>query len=68
MAMPHYVDDGKFLRSQEDPAVFLQPLHVTKRPRRVEATLAEWRCAAGEMNHAFANGADPLPTAAKADF
>ena len=65
------VDDGKFLEAEvtiEDPAVFLQPLHVTKRARRVEATLAEWRCAAGEMNNAFANGADPLPMATKADF
>jgi hypothetical protein len=41
---------------------------VTKRARRVQATLAEWRCAAGEMNNAFADGADPLPMAAKADF
>jgi hypothetical protein len=65
------VEDGKFLEAEvtiEDPAIFLQPLHVTKRARRVEAMLAEWRCAAGEMNNAFANGADPLPMAAKADF
>jgi len=52
----------------EDPAVFLKPLHVTKRLRRVEARIAEWRCAAGEMNNPFADGADPLPMAAKADF
>jgi hypothetical protein len=65
------VEDGKFIEAEvtiEDPAIFLQPLHVTKRARRVEATLAEWRCAAGEMNNAFSNGADPLPIAAKADF
>jgi hypothetical protein len=44
------VDDGKAEVTIEDPAVFLQPLQVTKRARRVDATLAEWRCAAGEMN------------------
>jgi hypothetical protein len=41
---------------------------VTKRSRRVEATLAEWRCAAGEMNNPFANGADPLPVAEMPDL
>jgi hypothetical protein len=65
------VEDGKFLEAEvliDDPAVFLKPLHVTKRSRRVEASLAEWRCAAGEMSNPFTNGADPLPTAAKSDF
>jgi len=65
------VDDGKFLETEivmDDPAVFLKPLHVTKRARRVEATIAEWRCAAGEMNNPFAEGADPLPVAEKPDF
>jgi hypothetical protein len=41
---------------------------VTKRARRVEATLAEWRCAAGEMNNPFTDGADPLPTSQRAEF
>jgi hypothetical protein len=65
------VEDGKFLEAEvliDDPAVFLKPLHVTKRSRRVEANLAEWRCAAGEINNPFAEDADPLPTAAKPDF
>jgi hypothetical protein len=65
------VEGGRFLEAEvviEDPAVFLKPLHVTKRSRRVEATLAEWRCAAGEMNNPFAGDADPLPMAEKADF
>ena len=65
------VEDGKFLEIEilmDDPAVFLKPLHVTKRSRRVEATLPEWRCAAGEMNNPFTDGADPLPTAEKPDF
>ena len=65
------VEDGKFLEAEvmiDDPAVFLKPLHVTKRSRRVEAILAEWRCAAGEMNNPFSNGADPLPIAEKPEF
>jgi len=65
------VEDGRFLEAEvliDDPAVFLKPLHVTKRSRRVEATLAEWRCAAGELSNPFAQGADPLPMAANPDF
>jgi hypothetical protein len=65
------VEGGKFLEAEvliDDPAVFIRPLHVTKRSRRVEATLAEWRCAAGEMNNPFTQGADPLPMAEKSEF
>jgi hypothetical protein len=65
------VEGSKFLEAEiliEDPAVFLKPLHVTKRLRRVEARIAEWRCAAGEMNNPFASSADPLPMTEKADF
>jgi len=66
------VEGGRFLEAEvmiEDPAVFLKPLHVAKRSRRVEATLAEWRCAAGEMNNPFAKeAADPLPMAERAEF
>jgi hypothetical protein len=65
------VESGKFLEAEiliDDPTVFLKPLHVTKRARRVEATLAEWRCAAGEMNNPFTEGADPLPVAENPDF
>ena len=65
------VEGGRFLEAQvlmDDPAVFLKPLHVTKRSRRVEATLAEWRCAAGEANNPFGYEADPVPTADKPDF
>jgi len=51
----------------EDPLVFIQPLRVTKRSRRVEAKLSEWRCAAGEINY-FGYDADPVPTATTPDF
>ena len=65
------VEQGKFLEVElliDDPAVFIKPLHVTKRARRVQANLLEWRCADGEMNNPFVQGADPLPTASTADF
>ena len=65
------VNGGKFLEAEmviEDPVVFLKPLHVSKRSRRVEATILEWRCAAGEMNNPFADPDDPLPVAEKVDF
>ena len=64
------IEGGRFLQAEvliEDPAVFIEPLKVTKRSRRVETKLAEWRCAAGEINY-FGYDADPVPTATKADF
>jgi len=64
-------DGGKFLDIEitiDDPEVFLTPLHVTKRSRRVNATWNEWRCMDGEINNPFAKGADPLPMATQADF
>ena len=67
----HLVEDGKFLEADvtiEDPAVFIKPLQVTKRSRRVEASIIEWRCAAGEMGNPFADASDPIPVAAKAEF
>jgi hypothetical protein len=65
------VEGGRFLEAElliDDPAVFVEPLHVIKRSRRVEAKLAEWRCAAGEMNNPFAKDAEPLPMAKNPDF
>jgi hypothetical protein len=39
-----------------------------KRSRRVEASIIEWRCAAGEMGNPFSDASDPIPVAAKAEF
>jgi len=64
------IEGGRFLETEvlmEDPLVFIQPLRVTKRSRRVEAKLSEWRCAAGEINY-FGYDADPVPTATTSDF
>lgn len=65
------VEGGAFLEIDEvieDPAVFVAPLHVTKRSRRVEAKMLEWRCAAGEMSNPFADASDPIPVAQEPDF
>jgi hypothetical protein len=64
-------DGGKFIDTElliDDPEVFLKPLHVTKRSRRVDANWSEWRCVDGEMQNPFTSGADPLPIARQADF
>jgi len=64
------VEGGRFLQTEvliEDAAVFIEPLKVTKRSRRVEQSLVEWRCAAGEINY-FGYDADPVPTATTPDF
>src|SRR5260370_20841397 len=65
------VEGGRFLEAEvviDDPAVFLKPLHVTKRSRRVEATLAEWRSPPAALNTPFTPSPAPLPTAEKAEF
>jgi hypothetical protein len=67
------IDGGNRLEvevAMEDPAVFIKPLHVSHRWRRVLHQIEEWRCAAGESNNpfTFAHDIDPLPTAAKPDF
>src|SRR5262249_45757908 len=57
------VEDGKFIQIDaviDDPAIFVKPLQVTKRSRRVEQELAEWRCAAGEMANPFSDSSDPI--------
>jgi hypothetical protein len=65
------LEGGKMMEADitmEDPAVFLEPLHVTHRWRRIEGTLVESTCAEGEMNNPFQQDADPIPRADKPDF
>jgi hypothetical protein len=67
----HLVDGGKMLEANvtmEDPAVFIQPLQVTHRWRRMQGTLLESTCAEGEMNNPFQQDAEPIPRADKLDF
>jgi len=65
------VDDGKMLQADvtiDDPAVFVQPLKVVHRWRRVQGPMIESSCAEGELGNPFQQDVEPLPTAAKADF
>ncbi len=67
----HLVDGGKTLEAEvtiEDPAIFIQPLHVVHRWRRMQGTIIESTCAEGEMNNPFKQDVEPIPTAEKSDF
>jgi hypothetical protein len=67
----HLVDGGKTLQAEvtiEDPAVFIQPLHVVHRWRRMQGTIIESTCAEGEISNPFKQDVEPIPTAEKADF
>jgi len=67
----HLVEGGKTLQAEitiEDPAVFIQPLHVVHRWRRMEGTIIESTCAEGEISNPFKQDVEPIPTAEKADF
>ena len=65
------VDEGKMLQAEvtiEDPAVFIQPLKVVHRWRRVQGPMVESSCAEGELGNPFQQDVEPLPTAARPDF
>ena len=67
----HLVDGGKTLQAEitiEDPAIFVQPLHVVHRWRRMQGIIDESTCAEGEMNNPFKQDVEPIPTAEKSDF
>ena len=67
----HLVQGGKTLQAEviiEDPAVFIKPLQVMHRWRRMEGTIDESTCAEGEMANPFKQDVEPIPTASKSDF
>lgn len=67
----HLVNGGKTLQAEvtiEDPGVFIQPVHVVHRWRRMEGTLNESTCAEGEINNPFQQDVEPIPVAQKPDF
>ena len=67
----HLVQGGKTLQAEviiEDPAVFIKPLQVVHRWRRMEGTIVESTCAEGEMANPFKQDVEPIPTASKSDF
>jgi hypothetical protein len=65
------VDDGRFLQADvtiEDPEVFVEPLKVMHRWRRVQGPMRESSCPEGEMNNPFKQDVEPLPMAERSDF
>jgi hypothetical protein len=65
------VDGGKMLQAEvtiEDPAIFIQPLQVVHRWRRMQGTIIESTCAEGEISNPFKQDVEPIPTAEKSDF
>jgi hypothetical protein len=66
----HLVDGGKELQADitiEDPEVFIRPLEVVHRWRRVQGQMLESRCAEGNFNY-FKQEVEPMPTAERPDF
>lgn len=64
------IENGNILHAEvtmEDPAVFIKPLHVFHRFRRVQGSLIEWRCAEGTQDF-FDHDVEPIPTASAPDF
>jgi hypothetical protein len=67
----HLIEGGKTLQAEltlEDPVVFLKPLQLTHRWRRMQGTLTESSCAEGEMYNPFKQDVEPIPSATRADF
>jgi hypothetical protein len=67
----HLVEGGKTLQAEltlEDPDVFIKPLQLMHRWRRMPGTLVESSCAEGEMVNPFKQDVEPIPSAARADF
>jgi hypothetical protein len=65
------VDEGRILQAEvtiEDPDVFIKPLQVLHRWRRVQGPMRESSCAEGEMTNPFKQDVEPLPMAELADF
>jgi hypothetical protein len=65
------IDGGKTLQAEvtlEDPEIFLEPLRVGHRWRRMQGILTESTCAEGEMSNPFKQDVEPIPTALKTDF
>jgi len=69
----HLIDGGNTLEAQvtiEDPASFIQPVHLQMRARKAQAPggIIESRCADGESFNPFGQKEEPIPVASKPDF
>jgi hypothetical protein len=64
-------DEGRFLQAEvtiEDPDVFIKPLQVVHRWRRVQGAMRESSCPEGEMSNPFKQDVEPIPVAERPDF
>jgi hypothetical protein len=52
----------------EDPAVFIEPVRLIHRWRRVQGPMVESTCAEGEANNPFQHEVEPIPIADRPDF
>ena len=67
----HLIDDGKTLEAEvtiEDPASFIQPVHIQMRSRKSQGPIIESRCADGESFNPFGQKEEPIPVASGPDF
>jgi len=67
----HLIDGGNALEAQvtiEDPASFIQPVHLQMRARKAQGAIIESRCADGESFNPFGQKEEPIPVASKPDF
>ncbi len=67
----HLIDGDKTLEAQvtiEDPASFIQPVHIQMHYRKSQGPIIESRCADGESFNPFGQRAEPIPVASSPDF
>jgi hypothetical protein len=65
------VDDGRILQAEvtiEDPDVFIKPLQVVHRWRRVQGPMRGSSCPEGEMSNPCKQDVEPIPVAEQPDF
>ena len=67
----HLIDGGKTLEAEvtiEDPASFIQPVHIQMHWRKSQGPIVESRCADGESFNPFGQREEPIPVASRPDF
>ena len=67
----HLIDGGKTLEAEvtiEDPASFIQPVHIQMHWRKSQGPIIESRCADGESFNPFGQKEEAIPVASRPDF
>jgi hypothetical protein len=65
------IGDGKTLEAEvvvDDPASFVEPVHIRMHWRKAEGPIIESRCADGESLNPFGQNEEPIPVAGRPDF